>query len=96
MRGARLLSVGVLVAPSLRPRPWRHIVALKKFAVHLEDRYMVKNPLVDYFDLHKARGLSLGEPDVWTGWEDELSNATVGTNSRVNGVTTAAVLITDT
>ena len=84
MRGARLISVGMLVAPSLRPRQWRHIAALKKFAVHLEDHYTIKKPLVDYFDLHKARGRSLGEPEVWTGWEDELSNATVGTSSTNN------------
>ena len=95
MRGARLLSVGVLVAPSLRPRPWRHITALKKFAVHLEDKYMVKKPLVDYFDLHKARGRSLGEPQVWTGWKAELSNATVGACSREYVITSVTVLMID-
>jgi hypothetical protein len=95
MRGARLISVGVLVAPSLRPRPWRHITALKQFAVHLEDKYMVKKPLVDYFDLHKARGLSLGEPQVWTGWKDELLNATVGASSRENDIRSTTALITN-
>jgi DENN domain-containing protein 11 len=96
MRGARLLSVGVLVAPSLRPRPWRHIAALKRFAVHLEDHYKVKKPLVDYFDLHKARGLSLGEPEVWTGWNDELSNATVSASMRGNDITSTTALTTTT
>jgi len=95
MRGARLLSVGVLVAPSLRSRPWQHITALKKLAVHLEDKYMVKKPLVDYFDLHKARGLSLGAPQVWTGWKDELLNATVGASSRETDVISTMVLITN-
>ena len=95
MRGARLLSVGILVAPSLRPRPWRHITALKNFAVHLEDKYTVKKPLVGYFDLHKARGLSLGEPPAWTGWKDELLNATVGASSRKHDIDSTIVLMTD-
>jgi len=95
MRGARLLSVGVLVAPSVRPRPWRHIAVLKKFAVHLEDRYTVKKPLVEYFDLHKARGLSLGEPEVWDSWQAELLNATVGASPRKTGIISTTVLITN-
>jgi hypothetical protein len=77
MRGARMISVGVLVANTRRPRPWNHISALKRFAVHLEDDMSNKEPLERYFNDRKVADLtSLDEPS-WDGWESELNESTV-------------------
>jgi hypothetical protein len=76
MRGARMISVGVLVANTTRPRPWNHIYALKRLATHLEDNPKDRKPLEDYFRLHKQPTPPPVE-EPWGGWEEELSHATV-------------------
>jgi hypothetical protein len=76
MRGARMISVGVLVANTTRPRPWNHIYALKRLATHLEDNPKDREPLEDYFRLHKQPTPPPAE-EPWSGWEEELSHATV-------------------
>jgi hypothetical protein len=78
MRGARMISVGALVANSTRPRPWNHISALKRFAVHLEDYPKDKAPLEEYFNENRVVDLSPPPEEPWYGWEAELSRATVG------------------
>jgi len=72
-----MISVGVLVANTTRPRPWNHIPALERLAIHLEDNFKDRSPLVEYFQLHKQPILSPPE-EAWGGWEEELSRATVG------------------
>lgn len=72
-----MISVGVLVTNSTRPRAWTHISALKRFSVQLEDKHDDRKQLEEYFELHRA---SLAEPvaeEPWNSWEDELSRATV-------------------
>lgn len=43
MRGYRLESLGILVAKSTRPRPWRHLTALKELSRKLEDHWTSLN-----------------------------------------------------
>lgn len=77
MRGARMISVGVLVANSTRPRPWNHISSLKRFTVHLEDHPKDKKPLEKYFEEQKVASLDPPSEEPWEGWEPELLRATV-------------------
>lgn len=77
MRGARMISVGVLLANSTRPRAWNHISALKRFAIQLEDKYEDRTPLEEYFERHKAPLASPSTEEPWNGWEEELSRATM-------------------
>lgn len=76
-RGARMISIGVLVAQSTRPRPWNHINALKRFAVRLEDDLKERECLKEYFEERKVLNLDLPEEETWNGWEAELSRATM-------------------
>ncbi|KAG8830413.1 hypothetical protein FRC18_008148 [Serendipita sp. 400] len=76
-RGARMISVGVLVENSTRPRPWNHISALKRFAVRLEDSLEERDSLEAYFNQHKVSNTNSSEEEPWDGWEEELSRATM-------------------
>jgi hypothetical protein len=71
-----MISVGVFVAHTTRPRPWDHIPALKRLTVHLEDDPKDRKPLEEYFQLHKRPTPPPAEVP-WNGWEEELSRATV-------------------
>ncbi|KAG8807822.1 hypothetical protein FRC17_004252, partial [Serendipita sp. 399] len=76
-RGARMISVGVIVENSTRPRPWKHINALKRFAVRLEDNLDERDSLEAYFNEHKVSSTNAPEEEPWDGWEEELSRATM-------------------
>ncbi|KAG8758123.1 hypothetical protein FRC14_000747 [Serendipita sp. 396] len=76
-RGARMISVGVLVENSTRPRPWNHISALKRFAVRLEDSLEERDFLEAYFNQHKVPNTNSSEEEPWDGWEEEISRATM-------------------
>ncbi|KAL6310279.1 hypothetical protein BKA93DRAFT_755212 [Sparassis latifolia] len=83
-RGFRLSSLGILLARSTRPRPWRHVPALKAL-VHtiyssLGDRDILV-PVDSYWDparaffaerqVHRA---DLGGAGDWNGWTMELDS----------------------
>ncbi|KAF8525184.1 hypothetical protein BU17DRAFT_41847 [Hysterangium stoloniferum] len=84
MRGFRLESLGILVAQSPRPRPWRHLAALKELSSSLETHWVSRQS--QYSDIN-ARDWSLlekwyndrvfrriGEQGEWLGWDEELSS----------------------
>ena len=80
-----MISVGVLVANSTRPRAWMHISALKRFSVQLEDNHEDRKQLEDYFEQHKSPVAAPPAEEPWSGWEEELSRATVGSCFEFNG-----------
>ncbi|KAI0321549.1 hypothetical protein OF83DRAFT_1168398 [Amylostereum chailletii] len=83
-RGFRLSSFGVLLAPSVRPRPWLHVPALHALA----DEFYEASADEDVESLHEERWTSaraffearevrhedLGGAGQWNGWDEELDN----------------------
>lgn len=85
MRGFRLESLGILVAQSSRPRPWRHKSALKDLSRRLTERWAENQSqyhdrdatnekdweiLKEWFEKRVFR--RIGEEGQWVGWEEEL------------------------
>lgn len=84
MRGFRLESLGILVARSPRPRPWRHLTALKELSCKLDEHWTSLDST--YSDNEDSRDWTLlkdwylrrvfrriGEEGNWVDWEEELS-----------------------
>jgi len=81
-RGFRLSSLGILLAKSKRPRPWRHVPALKdlaKFiyakiesAAQLQPTGSDWDPAEAFFAARKITRSDLGGAGDWNGWSDEL------------------------
>ncbi|KAH9168538.1 hypothetical protein EDB89DRAFT_1855427 [Lactarius sanguifluus] len=79
-RGFRLSSLGILLARSLRPRPWRHVPALKALVRDLhsdsaaqgDSSQDVWEPARRFFELRKARLEDLGGAGAWHRWGEEL------------------------
>lgn len=82
-RGFRLTSLGILLANSHRPRPWRHVAALKGLADTLyarADRLSESLELLDedweparsFFEDRKVRRSDLGGAGDWNGWSHDL------------------------
>jgi hypothetical protein len=74
-RGFRLSSLGILLARSVRPRPWRHVPALKALVRELQSdsdgSQDVWAPARRFFELRKARpAADLG--NAWHRWSEEL------------------------
>jgi hypothetical protein len=95
-RGFRLSSFGILLAPSVRPRPWRHIGALKALAheiyVSLEQqpRGCLREPLEDdleparqFFEERRVLHKDLGGAGEWRRWSEELDDEGVSFHSFV-------------
>ncbi|KAF8151642.1 hypothetical protein B0H34DRAFT_755784 [Crassisporium funariophilum] len=84
-RGFRLSSLGILLAKSRRPRPWRHLKALKELIntiySRLEDTDVLQpadsdwDPAHAFFEDRKLRRSDLGGAGNWTGWSEELDGA---------------------
>ena len=81
-RGFRLSSLGVLLAKSSRPQPWRHVPSLKSLLRSMYSRFQEEG-IYDpgQFDwssaesFFKQRRNSQSDPSysgVWRGWSDEL------------------------
>ncbi|KAH8105341.1 hypothetical protein BXZ70DRAFT_920533 [Cristinia sonorae] len=88
-RGFRLSSLGILLAKSARPRPWRHVPSLKA-VVHaiysrLEDRDVLEpsesdwEPARLFFEERKVQRSDLGGAGDWTGWSAELDGTETST-----------------
>ncbi|KAG8740951.1 hypothetical protein FRC10_003521 [Ceratobasidium sp. 414] len=80
LRGVRLGAVGVLVGSAPRARPWLHLPHLKRLAAHLEATPEDWEPLTEYFESHRQPDIvpsesALDIPELWSGWEHELSTA---------------------
>ncbi|KAJ7741223.1 hypothetical protein DFH07DRAFT_870179 [Mycena maculata] len=81
-RGFRLSSLGILLAKSARPRPWRHTAALKELTTLIYSRFESSASLVPiegtwdparaFFEERKVRRADLGGAGDWNGWSHEL------------------------
>lgn len=81
-RGFRLSSLGILLAKSRRPRPFRHVKALKKLVDTIYSRMEVSGileptegdwePARVFFEERKLRRSDLGGAGDWAGWSAEL------------------------
>jgi hypothetical protein len=81
-RGFRLSSLGVLLAPSARQRPWRHVRALQALVGEiydaLEHRGVLQptdtdwDPARVWFDARKVRRPDLAGAGDWLSWPAEL------------------------
>lgn len=80
----RLSSLGILLAKSHRPRPWRHVNALKELTDTIYARIEATGtgvlepteedwePAREFFEQRKLRRSDLGGAGDWAGWSDEL------------------------
>ena len=83
-RGFRLTSLGVLLANSTRPRPWRHVAALRALSnsiyLSMENRGILEpsdsdwEPAYAFFEERKVQRADLGGAGDWHGWSHELDN----------------------
>lgn len=77
-RGFRLSSLGILLAPSARPRPWLHLSSLKELVHLMYSQFFEEptdkdwQPALQWFDERKARTPDLGGAGDWAGWGPEL------------------------
>ncbi|KAH9012268.1 hypothetical protein EDB84DRAFT_1536650 [Lactarius hengduanensis] len=79
-RGFRLSSLGILLARSLRLRPWRHVPALKALvrglhydsAAQGDSSQDIWEPARRFFELRKARLEDLAGAGSWHRWDEEL------------------------
>ncbi|KAF7361070.1 hypothetical protein MSAN_01137900 [Mycena sanguinolenta] len=81
-RGFRLSSLGILLAKSARPRPWRHTAALKELTTLIYSRFESSALLVPldsdweparaFFEERKVTRSDLGGAGDWNGWSHEL------------------------
>lgn len=81
-RGFRLSSLGILLAKSRRPRPFRHVKALKELVDTIYSRMQVSGilepteddwePARVFFEERKLRRSDLGGAGDWGGWSAEL------------------------
>ena len=93
-RGFRLSSLGILLAKSQRPRPWRHVQALKDLTTIIYSR-LEESGILDptdsdweparaFFEERKLRRADLGGAGDWNGWSDELDGVRVRLPLRLN------------
>jgi hypothetical protein len=82
-RGFRLSSLGILLAKSRRPRPWRHVKELKELVDKIYSSCETSGllqptgsqwePAQAFFEERKVRRADLGGAGDWNGWSHELS-----------------------
>ena len=89
-RGFRLSSLGILLAKSARPRPWRHVPALKTL-IHsiyesiddggiLEPTEKDWSPARAFFEKRILKKADIGEAGDWNGWSQELDGVSTYLN----------------
>jgi hypothetical protein len=93
-RGFRLSSLGVLLARSVRPRPWRHVPALKALVRELHSTPAAQGdssldvwaPARRFFELRKARSADLEGAGTWHHrWNEELDFDDGGVEDAADG-----------
>jgi len=90
-RGFRLSSLGILLARSVRPRPWQHVAALKALAREIyapldpEAGGSVRElqgddwaPAQRFFEERRVRRADLGGAGEWRRWSEELDDSNFG------------------
>ncbi|KAF8635765.1 hypothetical protein AX17_003864 [Amanita inopinata Kibby_2008] len=93
-RGFRLTSLGILLAKSRRPRPWRHAAALKELADTLYARFdstvalpatveVDWEPAQMFFEERQVRRPDLGGAGDWNGWSHDLDELKIDPPSAV-------------
>jgi hypothetical protein len=90
-RGFRLTSLGILLAKSRRPRPWRHVAALKQLTTTIYSLVESSGKLQlagsdwnlaeTFFEERKVREADLGGAGDWSGWSQEFDLARVSSCS---------------
>ena len=88
-RGFRLSSLGVLLAKSPRPQPWRHVTSLKSLIRSMYSRFQeggIYDPgqfdwasAENFFEQRKGSQNDSSRSGVWRGWSDELESVSPGT-----------------
>jgi hypothetical protein len=83
-RGFRLSSLGVLLAKSSRPRPWRHVSSLKSLVRSMYSRFKdegIYDPekfdwssAETFFEQRKNSRTNPLDSGAWRGWSDELDS----------------------
>jgi hypothetical protein len=86
-RGFRLSSLGILLARSVRPRPWKHVAALEALAYEIyasleqEGRGCMREPQEDdweparrFFEERRIRRTDLGGAGEWRQWSEEFDD----------------------
>ena len=86
-RGFRLSSLGVLLAKSSRPRPWRHVSSLKSLIRSMYSRFKEEgiydpgefdwSSAEGFFEQRKYSQTDSSDLDAWRGWSDELDSVSV-------------------
>ncbi|KAJ7075267.1 hypothetical protein B0H15DRAFT_867468 [Mycena belliarum] len=81
-RGFRLSSLGILLAKSARPRPWKHTAALKELTTLIYSQFESSASLVPvesdweparaFFNERRVVRADLGGAGDWNGWSHEL------------------------
>jgi hypothetical protein len=85
----------VLLASSTRPRPWRHVGALRALAdsiyLSLANRGILEpsdsdwEPASAFFEERKVRRADLSGAGDWHGWSHELDNVGCSMSLLVHG-----------
>ena len=83
-RGFRLSSLGVLLAKSSRPRPWRHVSSLKSLIRSMYSRFKEEgiydpgqfdwSSAESFFEQRKDHQADHSDSGAWRGWSDELES----------------------
>lgn len=83
-RGFRLSSLGVLLAKSSRPRPWRHAPSLKFLIRSMYSRFQEQgiydperfdwSSAESFFEQRKDPGIDSFDAGSWGGWSHELDS----------------------
>jgi hypothetical protein len=91
-RGFRLSSLGILLAPSSRPRPWLHLASLKDlvheiYAQH-PDNPTAKDwePAREWFEARKAGNPGGSDVGGWAGWNAELDGVSANSSLPNNNI----------
>lgn len=87
LRGFHLSSLGILLGKSARPRPWRHVSALKELSITLYSRFDAAGalgpmenewePAIAFFNERKVKRADLGGAGDWNGWSYEMDNVSL-------------------
>ena len=90
-RGFRLFSLGVLLAKSSRPRPWRHVPSLKSLIRSMYLRFEEEgiydpgkfdwSPAESFFERRKYSQSDSSDSGAWRGWSDELDSVSADITS---------------
>ncbi|KAJ8515463.1 hypothetical protein ONZ45_g7114 [Pleurotus djamor] len=93
-RGFRLSSMGILLAKSHRPRPWRHTAALKALVTYIYSNLELTGilepteddwePARRFFEERKVRRADLGGAGRWDGWSHDLYELETNSNPALH------------